>query len=105
MTRPCETCWSSSRRRTTSARVLAENPTDGTVVGHQSPPEGVSRPRVGRPGLVEALSESKVGLRPSTFSGKSLFGWASSEAHGDGSQRLVSLKPGDISVSATTKKG
>ena len=74
--------------------VLAEDPTDGTVVGHQSALEGVFRPRVGRPGLLEAvqaLSESRVGLRPSIFSRKPLFGWASGDPFTTGMRRRLPI--------------
>ena len=52
------------------ARGLAENPIHGTFVGDQSSPEGWPR-------LLEALSGSRVGRRPSMFSRKPLFGWDS----------------------------
>ena len=62
-------------------RGLAENPTNGTLVGDQPTPEGLLRRRVGRPGLPEALSGPEVGRRPSMFSLNRLFGWASTAPH------------------------
>ena len=56
---------------------LAESPTHGTLVRDQSPREGLFRRRVARPGLAQGLSGSKVGRRPSMFSPKPFFGWAS----------------------------
>ena len=73
--RPPATCSRPSRCATSG---LAENPTHGTLVGDQFSPEGIFRPEAGRPGLLEAVSGSEVGLRPSMFSRKPLFGWASS---------------------------